>query len=101
MPMPGWIRYTGCIVMAPVCVPSSIEEIQRDAFEPQQLGVFLVVGADHHQRDCSVVAPPSSSRCAQLRHVDAVIARRVVAARAQVVLARARPAADRNGPGPP
>src|ERR1700712_3439804 len=83
IPIPGGILEVAMASSA----PGSIEEVQRHAFEPQQLVVLAVVDADDHQRDlegrrAAVEQPPRG-----LGDVDPVVAGSVVAARSQVVLA--------------
>src|SRR5258708_30123028 len=67
---------------------SSIQEIQRDAFQAQQLVLLLVIDADHYQRDpqgsCSFFKQPLGA----FGYPHAVIPRRVVTAGPAIVRPR-------------
>src|SRR5690242_9535191 len=67
----------------------SIQKIERHAVDAEQVALFAVIGADYHERDLQR-RRFLQRRLRRLRHDHAVIARRVVVARADVVLPRAR-----------
>src|SRR2546430_14902782 len=68
----------------------SVEEIQGDAFESQQFVVFLIVNTDHHQSNLQRGRTACKQTPRAFGDVNAMVARRVVAARSQIVIATAR-----------
>src|SRR6185312_3529629 len=69
----------------------SVQEIKGDALKPQQLFVLFVIHTEHHKRDLQRVGAFLKQRFRTFGDVYAMVARRVVAARAQVI-----PACRRN-----
>src|SRR5260370_34820452 len=67
---------------------SSIQEIQRDAFQPQQLVLLLVIDTDHDQRDPERRRSFFKQSLGALGYAHAVIPRRVVTARPAIVRPR-------------
>src|SRR5688500_349712 len=67
---------------------SSVQEVQGNAFEPQELAVLAIIHADDHQRELKRGGAAVEQAPGGLGDVDAMVARRVVAARPQVELAR-------------
>src|SRR6516162_7354970 len=87
MPIPGWILY---VAMTPLHQALwSVEQVERDAVEPQEVVVLTVIDADHQERDLQFVAffQHPTRRGGD---VEAVIAWRVVIARTLVEPPRAR-----------
>src|SRR3954471_11325784 len=56
----------------------SIQEVQGYAFEPQQFAILAVIGPNHHQSNGQRFRTFREQPPRARRHVDAVVARRVV-----------------------
>src|SRR5712671_3202019 len=87
MPMPGWILYVA--MTPPSSRRDSVEQVERDALEPQKVTLLTIVDADHQQRDLQFIAGLQHTMSSG-RDVEAVVARRIVTARALVERPRAR-----------